>query len=169
MKKLLGVVGVLLGLVVVALLILRVVGFDAGPTYPGLWLTGEVATEPVTDWSFAQKVGGLTGIQTRQWFMPILAHSVMTTRFIHKGRLYLASGYPAGIKLPDGRHWNRNIASDPRVRLKIGDKLYDRTLVYLTDPVEREEVLRAWGQMMYAPGFYLHLWRVEPNDEVAAN
>jgi hypothetical protein len=33
--------------------------------------------------------------------------------------------------------------------------------------VEREEVLRAWGQMMFAPGFFLHLWRVEPLDAAA--
>jgi hypothetical protein len=70
------------------------------------------------------------------------------------------------VALPNGRHWNRNVLNDPRVRLKIGDKLYSRKLVYVTDPVEREEIIRAWGQRFYAPGMYLHLWRVEPADDI---
>jgi len=168
MRKLLAIAGGLLACLLVLLVVFRFVGLNPRDRFPGLWLTGELETAPVTDWSFAQKVPGLTGVQTREWFLPIVAHSVNTARFIHKGKLYLASGYPAGVKLPDGRHWNRNIGSDPRVRLKIGNKLYDRRLVYLADPAEREEVLRAWGQMMFAPGFFLHLWRVMPNDERAA-
>ena len=31
---------------------------------------------------------------------------------------------------------------DPHVRIKIGDKLYDRTLVLVTDPAEKEAVLQ---------------------------
>lgn len=167
MKKLSWIAaGVLMGAIVL-LLILRVVGFNPGVTAPGLWLRGEVATTPVTDWSLAKEGVGITNIQTRQWFFPALAHSVTAARFVHKGRLYLASGYPAGIKLPDGRHWNRNVLADPHVRIRIGGKLYDQTLVYLSDPLERDEVLRAWGPMMFAPGFFLHLWRVEPSDEHA--
>ena len=164
MKRLLWIAGGVVVAVVVLLLTLRVVGFDPGVTRPGLWLTGEVNTEPATDWSFLNEGIGMTAVQTRQWFLPSLAHSVTIARFVHEGRLYVASGYPAGIVLPEGRHWNRNVMADPDVRIRIGDKLYDRTLVYLTDPVEREEVLRGWGQMMYAPGFYLHLWRVESRD-----
>ena len=53
------------------------------------------------------------------------------------------------------------------MRIRIGNKLYDRTLVYLSDPVEREDLLRALGPMFWSPGFYLHVWRVEPNDEGA--
>jgi hypothetical protein len=86
---------------------------------------------------------------------------VLTTRFVHKGRLYLGSGYPAGIKLPEGRHWNRNLQSDTRARIRISGKLYDGNLVYVTDSVEREEIWREYGPMFWAPGFYLHLWRFE--------
>ena len=164
MKKLLWIAGSVGGVLVLLLLTLRVVGFNPGATSPGLWLTGELVTSPVTEWSFANNVGGLTAVQTRQWFLPALAHSVTITRLVRDGRLYLASGYPAGIELPEGRHWNRNVVNDPRVRIRIGDKLYDRTLVYITDPAELDDVLRAWGPMMFAPGFYLHLWRVEPLD-----
>ena len=168
MAKLLKIAGVLVVLLVGAVALARIVGFDPGVTRPGMWLRGNVERTPVTDWSFGEDIRGLTAVQTRQWFLPALAHSVTTTRFHHKGRLYLASGYPAGISLPEGRHWNLNVVADPHVRIRIGDKLYDRTLVYLSDPIEREEVLRAWGPTMFAPGFFLHLWRVEPDDERAA-
>jgi hypothetical protein len=161
-KTLLKLVGGLVVVAVVLLLIARVVGFDPGPTRPGLWMTGEVVTEPVTDWTFALKVPGLTGIQTRQPFFPALAHSVLTTRFVYNRRLYLGSGYPAGIKLPDGRHWNSNVMADPTVRIRIGNKLYDKKLVYVSDPIERDEVCKAYGPMFWSPGFFLHLWRVEP-------
>ena len=162
MRKLSWIAGGVVSGLVVLLLVLRVVGFNPGVTSPGLWITGKLVTTPVTDWSFADEIGGLTAVQTRQWFLPILAHSVTTARQVHRGRLYLFSMYPAGVPFPEGRHWNRNVISDPGVRIGIGGKLYDRTLVYLTDPVEREEVLRARGQRAFAPGMYLHLWRVEP-------
>ena len=167
MKRLVAILGGVIVGVIVLLLILRVTGFNPGATAPGLWIRGEVTPQPA-DWSFAEKVGGLTQVQTRQWFMPMIAHSVTTSRFVHDGKLYLASGYPAGIKLPDGRHWNRNVLADPHVRIKIGDRLYDGVLVYVSDPAERLELLRAWGPMMLAPGFFLHMWRVMPTDEAAS-
>jgi hypothetical protein len=34
------------------------------------------------------------------------------------------------------------VARDPHVRLKVGDKLYDRTLSVVTDQAEREDVLQ---------------------------
>ena len=63
MKKHLYVVGGLLVAVVVLLMTLRVTGFNAGPTTSGLWLRGEIATEPINDWTFVMKDRGLTGIQ----------------------------------------------------------------------------------------------------------
>lgn len=164
MRKLSWIAGGFVGGLVVLLLVLRLVGFNPGLTSPGLWITGKLASASVTDWSFAEESNGLTAVQTRQWFLPILAHSVTTARQVHRGKLYLFSMYPAGVPFPEGRHWNRNVVSDPRVRIGIGGKLYDRTLVYLTDPAERDEVLRARGPRAFAPGMYLHLWRVEPLD-----
>ena len=161
MKTVLKLIG---GFVVVAVLLVvlaRMFGFDPGPTRPGLWMRGELITTPVTDWTFATKVPGLTGIQTHQWFFPPLAHSVLTTRFVYNGHLYVGSGYPAGIKLPDGRHWNRNLQSDSRARIRLGHQMYDGKLIYVTDPVEHDEVCKAYGPMFWSPGFYLHLWRFE--------
>ena len=100
MKKTLAIAGAIAGFLVVLLMMFRVVGLNPRDRYPGMWLTGELVTEPVTDWSFAEKVPGLTGVQTRERALPILAHSVNTARFVHKGRLYVPCAYPAGVALP---------------------------------------------------------------------
>ncbi len=161
MKKLALIVVGLVTVLALFIVYARFFGYDPGPTRPGMWMSGELVTEPVTDWSFAQRER-TAAIQTRQSFFPWLAHSVTTAHFHYKDRLYFASGYPAGINLPEGRHWNVNVLADPRVRIRLGTKLYDRTVVYVTDPVEREAVLRHLGPMFWSPGFNLHLWRVEP-------
>ena len=38
---------------------------------------------------------------------------------------YLDSFYPRGVEYPHWRSWNENVARGPRVRLKIGNNLYD--------------------------------------------
>jgi hypothetical protein len=160
-KALGAVVGVLVVLAVAFIAYARVFGFDPGFRHPGLWVKGEVVKEPVTDFSFARKTPGPTVVQTRDWLIPGLAFSVTTARIIHNGRLYVGSGYPTGIKMPAGRHWNKNILADPVVRIRIGDKLYDGTLVYISDPQEHDEVTKVFGPQLWAPGFFFHLWRFE--------
>ena len=170
-SRALTVVTVPIGAVVVAAVLFlayaRIFGFDPGRVRPGLWLSGEVVTQPVGDWSFAHKLSLATSVQSRQWFLPILPHSVNIGRFHHGTRMYIGTGYPAGIKPPQGRAWNRNVLADPNVRIRVAGKLYDVKLVEVTDAAERDDVLRSAdsGVMMdmyWAPGYYLHLWRVEP-------
>jgi hypothetical protein len=164
MKKLAIVVGVVAALLVLFVLTARVVGFDPGITRPGMWLKGTHVTEPVTDWSFAVNAPprGATDLESRQWFLPILAHSVRISRFHNKGRLYILSAYPAGIELPEGRHWNRNILANPNVRLRIDGKLYDRKLVFVTDRSEYDDLMRSAGPLFWSPGMHFQVWRVEP-------
>jgi hypothetical protein len=169
MKTIAKVAGGLLGALAVVVLILvglaRVFGFDPGPWRPGLWIRGEVVTEPVTDWTFAKDLPGPTVLQTRDWLIPGLAYSVTTARFIHNGKMYIGSGYATGIQMPEGRHWNQNILADPVVRIRIDGKLYDRRLVYVTDPEEYDAICREYGtrtKILWAPGYYIHFWRVEP-------
>src|SRR5437016_849775 len=137
-KTLLILVGALLACVAVALVTLRVVGLDPKDRRPGLWLTGELVTKPVTDWSFTDKYPNIF-VQTRSWYG--LPHSVTTTITAHDGKLYLTSVYRPGSRFPDDRLWNKNILRDPRVRLKIGDRVFDRTVALVTDPVEKDAVL----------------------------
>ncbi len=160
MKKL----GLGVGSLVVALLVFlgyaRVFGFNPGRTAPGLWMSGEAAEAPA-NWD-ALDTPGLTGIETRQWFASWLPHSVTATRFHVDGKLYLGSGYPAGIKLPNGRHWNRNLLANPYVRVRISGKIYEGHATYLEDGPERQALIRKYGPMFWSPGFYLHVWRVDP-------
>jgi hypothetical protein len=140
MKKLLKIAGVILVVLVLALAGLRITGLNPHGRTPGLWLTGNLVTTPVTDWSFTDKI--LTDeVQTRTWYL--IPHSVTTYCVSYNGQLYLDSIYRGKIEYPHGRSWNENVARDPHVRIKLGNHLYDRTLVYVTDPAERKAVLKA--------------------------
>src|SRR5437867_12054495 len=66
-KTLLILVGALLACVAVALVTLRIVGLDPKDRRPGLWLTGDLVTTPVTDWSFTDKYPTIF-VQTRSWY-----------------------------------------------------------------------------------------------------
>jgi hypothetical protein len=164
MKTIARVLGTLAVIVLLFIGYARAFGFDPGPWRPGLWLRGTVVTTPVSDWTFAKELGGPTAIQTRDRIVPGLAYSVSSARFIHDGKLYLGSGYATGIKMPAGRHWNKNIIADPVVRVRIDGKLYDGTLVYVTDVEEHDAICREYGEniaLLWAPGYYIHLWRFE--------
>ena len=146
MKTLLKILGsILVGLVVI-LVILRFTGFE--PKYcdpfndksltcraPGLWLRGEPATTQVTDWSFTDKIP-MIKIQTQTPFL--LPHSVTIWCATYNNNLYVTSYR--------GRLWVEDIIRNPRVRLKIGDQLYDRTLSVSNDPGEKAAVLQAKGK-----------------------
>ena len=133
-----------LGLIVICLLLLLVVlsitGFGPHGNTPGLWLKGDVVTTPVTDWSFTDNHETIN-VQTNTRYL--LPHSVTTYCVSYNGQLYLTSIYREGLVYPHGRSWNEDVARDPHVRLKIGDKLYDRTLALVTDESLRQTVLAA--------------------------
>ena len=136
MKMLLKIVVAILVCLALLLVVLRITGLNPHDRIPGLWLTGNVVTAPVTDWSFTDKVPTIK-LQTQSRFL--LPHSVTINCLAYNGQLYVTSVYPAGPP----RSWNENVMRDPHVRIKIGDKLYDRTLVVVTDQTEIEGVLQA--------------------------
>jgi F420H(2)-dependent quinone reductase len=140
MKKLLIAAGTVVVGVLLALVALRVVGLDPHERRPGLWLTGQSITTPVTDWSFSDQFQTIY-MQTRAWYG--LPHSVTTTVTAYNGRLYLTSVYRPGMRFPDDRLWNKNILRDPHVRLKVGDRVFDGTAALVTDPAEKDAVLDA--------------------------
>src|SRR2546428_356705 len=80
--------GVLVACLVMALGALNIVGLDPKERRPGLRLTGELVTRPVTDWAFTDKHPNIF-VQTRSWYG--LPHSVTTTATAHNGQLYLTS------------------------------------------------------------------------------
>jgi hypothetical protein len=172
MRTFARILGAMLLCLVLVLVVLRVTGFNPignipGPgNYPGFWLSGEVVTTPVTDWSFATQYK-TDKVQTRTWYG--IPHSVTTGFIVHDGQLYLTSMFPKGVPFPDGKSWVKNVMRDPHVRLKFGDNLYDRTLSPVTDPDERAAVLGARAkqnpQLLAANatnGPMLHLFHVLP-------
>jgi hypothetical protein len=140
MKTLLKIVGAIVGCLIVLLVVLRITGFPPHDRTPGLWLSGHLVTTPVSDWSFANKYE-TDEIQTNTGYW--IPHSVTTYLVSYQGQLYVDSLYRAGLKYPDGRSWNKNVARDPHVRIKLGDQLYDATLVHITDPALFAAVLQA--------------------------
>lgn len=170
MKRALKIGGIVLGCIILLLLVLRITGFEprecptAGVSLtcrlPGLWLRGNPATAAVADWSFTDNYQTVK-VQTRdRLFLP---YSVTTYCVSYNGKLYLTSVYGPGLpKYPRGRHWNENVARDPHVRIKIGDQLFDRTLVYVTDPAERAAVIRnkakKYPKQVIAPGSFINVF-----------
>ena len=144
MKTLAKIVGGVVVCLALALVVLRITGFNPigdtpGPgNYPGLWLSGDVVTTPVTDWSFASQYK-TDKVQTRTPYL--IPHSVTTGHIVYNGQLYLTSNFAAGVPFPDGKSWVKNVMRDPQVRLKFGNNLYDCVLSHVTDPDERAAVL----------------------------
>jgi len=91
---------------------------------PGGELRGELVTEPVTDWSFAQD--RFVDLDTR----PDDHYSVELNYFVREGKLYID---PA-----EGRTWFDHIRADPRVRVRFGKKIYPATAVLVGEPGEIE-------------------------------
>jgi hypothetical protein len=125
--------------VLVVLFVLRIVGLDPHERRPGLWLTGERGPAPA-DWAFTDKYPTIY-IQTRTDYL--IPHSVTITCVAYHGQLYLTSVFREGSSFPQGKRWTANVVRDPRVRLKIGDRIYDETVALVTDQAERDAVLAA--------------------------
>jgi hypothetical protein len=149
---------VIVGILALGLLTLRVTGLE--PEYldlnqlrahhmiarPGLWLKGEMVITPVTDWSFITTVQHpgrslntvLVETQT-PYFIP---HSVRTIPTVRNGQFYIRSHQDRmDVQFPKDKSWTSNVARDPRVRIKIGDKLYEATLVLVTDRAQAIDFL----------------------------
>ena len=149
-----------IGLLVIGLLLLgtlltlRVTGFPPGhPTAgdyvnagrsarPGLWLTGEVVSEAVTNWDWVNQYSDAfaedaTELETRTWYG--IPHSVTVLLVPRGDKLYLQSSaqtFRLNKVFPYGKAWWRNVERDPRVRLKIGGKIYEMTVVLVQDRAE---------------------------------
>ena len=143
-------IAIIVAILAVALFTLRITGLE--PEYldlnqlrahhmiarPGLWLKGEVVTTPVTDWSFVATVEhpgrslNTVLIETRTpYFIP---HSVRTIPTVRNGQLYIRSHQDRiDVQFPNDKSWTSNVARDSRVRIKIGDKLYEANLVLVAD------------------------------------
>jgi hypothetical protein len=137
---------------------------------PGLYVSGEVVAEPVSDWSFTDSVREVF-VETRGWYL--LPHSVTTHITVAGGKLYVGSLYREPGNFPDARPWNRNAVRNPHVRVKIGDKIYRLQAAVVTDAAEAaaaldaiaakyEQPWRAIRDMPEASRPQVHFFRLEP-------
>ncbi len=156
-------VGLLLiaALVVGSLLTLRLIGLDPpylsasseefrerGRTgYPGLWLSGEVVREPVTDWDWVNQVndpvrGNTIMLETRTWYG--VPHSVVINATPRGDSLYIGGSEQDSRldrEFPNSKRWWANIERDPRVRMKIDGKIYEMTVAHMADHFEVAELI----------------------------
>lgn len=157
MKTLWKTLGAIIVCLILFLAVVRVTGFGPHDRTPGLWLTGNLVTTPVADWSFTDKIPTVK-LQTRSWYL--LPHSVTIDCVSYNGQLYLSSVYPMGTS----RSWVDNALRDPRARIKIGNDVYDRTLSPVTDPAEQEHVLQArsrkYPELKIRPNSTIHVFHV---------
>ena len=143
------------------------VGCQPADERPGLWLSGELGAERVRDWSFSDAVEEIS-VETRTWYG--IPHSVTIWGATQGGRLYLPSLYYDEEEFPNGRFWNRNVVRDPRVRVKIGERLSDGTAELVTDEGEWNRAAEAFRSKYPAfeeygrePGAKWILLRFEPS------
>ena len=125
---------------------------------PGLWLSGEVAPFPA-DWTFAEEFP-LIAIEVRTPYF--LRHSVTIVQGSHAGDLIV------GARDPETKRWPSWADEDPRVRLGIGDRIYEAKLVPITSTTMLDELKRNAAKNSGSPGeipeFEIRFWRVQPRD-----
>lgn len=104
-------------------------GGPVGPISGGA-LSGEVKAAP-SDWTFVESVE-----QVQLETNPEAPHSVNTWIGTNAGALYLPTSMIRGPKLPTEREWVRNVEADDRIRLRIGDDLYELRAERVIDEAE---------------------------------
>ena len=109
----------------------------------GFGLSGERVTTPVRDWKFASRAYGVKVQITPWWRIPYTINTAIAASFDGR-RIYLVSDYFAPApgeedlrgRCPEARNWNRHILRDPRIRVQIGDRIFEFLAYPLTDPEE---------------------------------
>lgn len=138
------------------------VGWGPCGPIPGGEISGQAVTEPVTDWTFTNDHSNIQ-VETR----PEDPYSVTTWCFTDGPHLYVPSRGAAR------KPWVENVTADPRVRLRIGDKIYSGRAVRITDGEERKRIahrltekylLAHWGLDPDKPEEYEDTWffRIDP-------
>jgi hypothetical protein len=133
----------------------------------GPFTSGERVTTPVTDWSFVR--------DTREVEFQLLDPARSRTTWIieHEGKAYIPSGYMTTWWGKLWKQWPLEAEKDPRVLLRVGDKVYERKLVRIeSGPLLAP--LTAELARKYAPGRdipadavtsgYLWLYELAPRD-----
>jgi hypothetical protein len=97
-----------------------------GPFFiiPGGALSGDLVTEPVSDWSFVED--RFIDVETR----PGDPYSIELNYQIKNRELFIDPGA--------GRKWLDHIRADPRLRIRFDDKIYPVQAILVGEPGELE-------------------------------
>ena len=95
---------------------------------PGGALSGDVGAVAVADWSFADDVVSAQ-LETR----PADPHSVNTWFAAVGEQLYVPTSMILGPLHPEGRSWVAHVAEDDRVRIRLGDTVFERRAMRVAD------------------------------------
>jgi len=148
-----------------AALVLALLAAACGPVGPlaGGPLTGTVHEGAVSDWSFTETIRDAE-LETN----PSDPYSVHVWCAQQGGALYVPTSMIRGEEHPGERQWVRNVTMDPKVRVKLGDEIYERRAVKVTEPAELEAAKAAFVKK-YAldgndldPGRDVWIFRLDP-------
>ncbi|MEM7099580.1 MAG: hypothetical protein AAF541_15045 [Pseudomonadota bacterium] len=132
MKKILLII---LGLFILLYIAGLLISVDPNEQRPGTQLSGELVSQTPVDWSFVQPRQKVW-VQTSTWYG--IPHSVTTVSFVIDDHLYIPCGWCAT------KRWPKNVSANPNVIVKVGEKLYPRRAVEVTD---QEFIDAVFGQM----------------------
>lgn len=105
---------------------------------PGGRLEGEVGPAVVSSWAFADDVEAAE-FETR----PDSPHSVHTWFIAIGERLYVPTSMIRGPKDPTRRAWVEHVGRDPHVRIRLGEKIFERRAARVVDAEEYARVRSA--------------------------
>lgn len=111
-----------------------------GP-FPGGALSGEPGDPTHSSWEFAADEE-TAQLETR----PSDPHSVNIWFAALGSELYVPTSMILGPKDPTERDWVTHVAADPRVRIRLEGRVFDRTAVRVTDADELEAARGALEQ-----------------------
>ncbi len=139
MKLALKILGGAIGIVVLGTIgLLFGARFADGPleiVAGGPFTTGELQTDAEPDWTF------LKDRPTIEFQLLEPAQSRTTFVLVHDRRVFIPSGYMNTWYGRIWKHWPHHAEKDARARLRVDGRIYDRTLVRLTEGPELEPVL----------------------------
>ncbi len=125
-----------LSLAFATFLLFSLLGCEPGVLRPGLWLSGEDVTTPVTDWSFTAPHQDIY-LETSTWYG--IPHSVTIWGVEHGGEFYIGS-------YDETKTWEGHVARNPDATLRIDGKLYEITTELIEDPALNSAVFETYEQ-----------------------
>ena len=127
---------------------------------PGLWLSGDLVQSFPDDWSFSSGFGEIAIEVSTPYFIP---HSVTIWCVDVEGDLFVAAS------AADEKSWPGWVDDDPNVVLKVGDKIYEASLVPVVGEVATAPIRAAYaakyklGGSQFDPGS--KYWSVRPSTD----